>query len=81
MIRNILKKTQEVFFNPDVATDELVDEVFDIVNDRMKGIKAIETCQKCNQTQYAERIANIKCPTCYLGKTKIMLHLLMWLWR
>ena len=37
----IRKKTEEVFYDPIVATDELVDEVFGVVNDRMKGIKTV----------------------------------------
>ena len=37
----IKKKTQEVFFDPSVATEELVEDVFSVVNDRMKGIKTV----------------------------------------
>jgi hypothetical protein len=33
----IKKKTEEVFYNADVATEELVDEVFGVVNDRPKN--------------------------------------------
>ena len=37
----IKRKTEEFSFDPKVATDELVDEVFAVVNDRMKGIKTV----------------------------------------
>ena len=37
----IKKKTQEVFYSPEVATKEIVDEIFETVNDRKKLIKIL----------------------------------------
>lgn len=37
----IKKKTEVTFYDPSVATKELVDEVYDIVNQRWKAIKVI----------------------------------------
>ena len=37
----IKKKTQEVFYSPDIATKEIVDEIFETVNDRKKLIKIL----------------------------------------
>lgn len=37
----IKKKTQEVFYRPEIATKEIVDEIFETVNDREKLIKIL----------------------------------------
>src|SRR5690606_6118562 len=37
----IHKKTELTFYHPEVATKELVDEVYSIVNNRMKALKNI----------------------------------------
>lgn len=62
----IKKKTQEVFFNPEVATDELVEEVFGIVNDRMKGIKTVMLARSAIKHNMQKELPNIKCPTCII---------------
>lgn len=62
----IKKKTQEVFFNPEVATDELIEEVFDIVNDRMKGIKTVMLARSAIKHNMQKELPNIKCPTCII---------------
>lgn len=62
----IKKKTQEVFYDPDVATDELVDEVFSIVNDRMKGIKTVMLARSAIKHNMLKDLPNIKCPTCII---------------
>ncbi|MDO4762886.1 MAG: alpha/beta hydrolase [Flavobacteriaceae bacterium] len=62
----IKKKTQEVFFDPNVATDELVDEVFAIVNDRMKGIKTVMLARSAIKHNMQKELPNILCPTCII---------------
>ena len=62
----IKKKTQEVFYDPNVATDELVDEVFSIVNDRMKGIKTVMLARSAIKHNMLKDLPNIKCPTCII---------------
>lgn len=37
----IKKKTQEVFYSPEIATKEIVDEIFEAVNNRKKLIKIL----------------------------------------
>ena len=37
----IRKKTEEVFYNPEVATDELVDRVFEIANNRVSILRLL----------------------------------------
>ncbi len=62
----IKKKTEEVFFNPSVATDELVDEVFTIVNDRMKGIKTVMLARSAIKHNMLNDLPKITCPTCII---------------
>jgi hypothetical protein len=40
----IKEKTEVVFYDPKMATKEIVDEVFAIVNDRIKVIKTLNNC-------------------------------------
>ncbi|SFI26324.1 alpha/beta fold hydrolase [Halpernia frigidisoli] len=62
----IKKKTEEVFFDPTIATDELVDEVFALVNDRMKGIKTVMLARSAIKHNMLNDLPNIKCPVCII---------------
>ena len=62
----IKKKTEEVFFNPEIATDQLVDEVFSLVNDRMKGIKTVMLARSAIKHNMLNDLPNIKCPVCII---------------
>lgn len=62
----IRKKTQEVFYDPSVASDELVDDVFSIVNDRMKGIKTVMLARSAIKHNMQNELPNIQCPTCLI---------------
>jgi len=59
----IKKKTQDTFYNPEVATKELVDEVFDIVNDRNKAIRVIATAKSAIRHNLRDKLHDIKVPT------------------
>ena len=62
----IKKKTEEVFYNPEVATDELIDEVFGVVNDRMKGIKTVLLAKSAIKHNMLNDLPKIKQPTCII---------------
>lgn len=62
----IKKKTEEVFFNPEVATEQLIDEVFDVVNDRMKGIKTVLLAKSAIKHNMLHDLPKIKQPTCII---------------
>lgn len=62
----IKRKTQEVFYDPKVATDELVDEVFAVVNDRMKGIKTVMLARSAIKHNMLKDLPKISCPTCLI---------------
>ncbi|HRG68743.1 MAG TPA: alpha/beta hydrolase [Saprospiraceae bacterium] len=59
----IKNKTEETFFNPAVATKELVDEVYDIVNDRGKAIRVIATAKSAIRHNLGDKLQNIHVPT------------------
>lgn len=59
----IKKKTADTFYNPEIATKELVDEVFDIVNDRNKAIRVIATAKSAIRHNVGERLDEIKIRT------------------
>ncbi len=57
------KKTEDTFYRPEVATKELVDEVFSIVNDRNKAIRIIATAKSAVRHNLGEKLHLIKAPT------------------
>ena len=59
----IKTKTQETFFDPEVATKDLVDEVFDIVNDRNKALRVVTTAKSAIRHNVGDRLDQIKVPT------------------
>lgn len=59
----ISRKTGETFYDPNVATKELIDEVFDIVNDRNKALRVVITAKSAVRHNLAEKIPAIKAPT------------------
>lgn len=60
------RKAQEVFYDPEVATDELVDEVFSIVNDRGKGIKTVMLARSAIKHNMENELHKIQVPTCII---------------
>lgn len=59
----IRKKTQLTFYDPAVATDELVNEVFEITNNRLKVIKIIALAKSAIRNNLGEELNNILQPT------------------
>src|ERR1700710_2662759 len=59
----IKKKTQLTFYNPETASKELVDEVYDIVNSRIKVIKIIALAKSAIRNNLGEELNQIKQPT------------------
>jgi pimeloyl-ACP methyl ester carboxylesterase len=62
----IKKKTEYTFFDPNIATKELVDEVYEIVNSRIKGIKIIAMAKSAIRHNLASEIKNIHVPVCLI---------------
>lgn len=57
------KKTEVTFYDPAMATKELVDEVFETVNNRLKAIKIIALAKSAIRNNLGEEINQIKQPT------------------
>ena len=59
----IKKKTELTFYNPNIASKELVDEVYSIVNNRLKAIKIIALAKSAIRNNLGEGLSDIKLPT------------------
>lgn len=62
----IRKKTELTFYDPAMATDELVEEVFEITNSRVKVIKIIALAKSAIRNNLGEELNQIKQPTCLI---------------
>ena len=62
----IRKKTELTFYDPAMATDELVNEVFEITNNRIKVIKIIALAKSAIRNNLGEELNEIKQPTCLI---------------
>ena len=62
----IRNKTALTFYDPAMATDELVDEVYEITNNRLKVIKIIALAKSAIRNNLGEELKNIQLPTCLI---------------
>ena len=62
----IRKKTQLTFYDPAMATDQLVDECFEITNNRIKVIKIISLAKSAIRNNLGDELNQIKQPTCLI---------------
>ena len=62
----IKNKVEEVFYDPKVASKELVDNVFAIVNDRIKAIKTLAIAKSAIRHNMAKDIPKMEMPTCLI---------------
>ena len=69
----IKNKTAQTFYDPAVATTELVDEVFEITRNRIKVIKIIALAKSAIRNNLGEELNQIKIPTWLIwGKNDIV---------
>jgi len=62
----IRKKTKLTFYDPAMATEELVNECFEITNNRIKVIKIIALAKSAIRNNLGEELSSIKQPTCLI---------------
>jgi pimeloyl-ACP methyl ester carboxylesterase len=62
----IKNKTALTFYDPAMATPELVDEVFEITKNRLKVIKIIALAKSAIRNNLGEELNQIKVPTCLI---------------
>jgi pimeloyl-ACP methyl ester carboxylesterase len=59
----IKDKTEKTFYDPNTASKELVDEVYEIVNSRIKAIKIIALAKSAIRNNLGKELVQIKVPT------------------
>ena len=62
----IKKKAQDVFYDPAVATKEIVDEVYETVNDRNKLIKTLAIAKSAIRHNMGKDLPKMNTPVCII---------------
>ena len=62
----IENKARDVFYDPKVATKELVDDVYATVNDRMKALKTLSIAKSAIRHNMANDLPEMKQPVCLI---------------
>ncbi|MGB5942875.1 MAG: alpha/beta hydrolase [Leeuwenhoekiella sp.] len=62
----IRKKAEDVFYDPEVATKEIVDEVYATVNDRNKLVKTLAIAKSAIRHNMAKDLPEMETPTCII---------------
>ncbi|UZO82507.1 alpha/beta hydrolase [Aquimarina sp. ERC-38] len=62
----IKAKAENVFYDPKIATKEIVDEVYATVNDRNKLIRTLAIAKSAIRHNMASDLPNMKTPTCII---------------
>jgi 2-hydroxy-6-oxonona-2,4-dienedioate hydrolase len=59
----IKKKVQDTFYDPEIATDELIHLIFDSVNDRNKALRIVMTSKSAIRHNLESALGKISVPT------------------
>lgn len=62
----VKKKTEATFYNPEMAGKELVDEVYEIVNNREKAIRMVVMAKSALRHNLREEVPKITQPACLI---------------
>ncbi len=62
----IREKTRDVFFDPEIGTKEMVDNIFKIVNDRNSVIRTLAIAKSAIRHNMANDLPKMKQPTCII---------------
>lgn len=62
----IRKKTELTFYDPSIASKELVDEVYGIVNNRLKALKVIALARSAIKHNLGDELKQITVPVCLI---------------
>jgi pimeloyl-ACP methyl ester carboxylesterase len=62
----IRKKAEDVFYDPAIATKEIVDEVYATANDRLKLIKTLTIAKSAIRHNMAKDLPKMHVPTCII---------------
>lgn len=62
----IKKKAQDVFYDPEVASKEIIDDVYNVVNDRSKVIRTLSIAKSAIRHNMSKDLPNMHTPTCII---------------
>lgn len=62
----IKKKAQDVFYDPEIATPEVIDDVFETLNNRNKLIRTIAIAKSAIRHNMAKDLPSMEVPTCLI---------------
>lgn len=62
----IKKKAQDVFYDPNIATKEIIDDVYATVNDRIKLLKTLTIAKSAIRHNMAKDLPKMQTPTCII---------------
>ena len=62
----IKKKTEDVFYDPKMATKEVVDDVFETLNNRNRLIRTLAIAKSAIRHNMSKDLPNMKQPTCLI---------------
>ncbi len=62
----VRRKTQEVFYDQSIATEELVDQVYDVINDRNTLVKTLAIAKSAVRHNMANDLPNMQQPSCII---------------
>uniref|UniRef100_UPI00404902DB alpha/beta fold hydrolase n=1 Tax=Flavobacterium sp. TaxID=239 RepID=UPI00404902DB len=62
----IRKKAEDVFYDPKIATKEIIDDVYNTVNDRIKLIKTLTIAKSAIRHNMAKDLPKMTTPTCII---------------
>lgn len=62
----IKKKAEDVFYDPKIATKEIVDDVFETVNDRNKLIRTLAIAKSAIRHNMSKDLPKMHTPTCII---------------
>ncbi|MBL7814807.1 MAG: alpha/beta hydrolase [Saprospiraceae bacterium] len=69
----IKRKTQDTFYSPESASQELIDEIFNTVNDRGKALRIVMMSKSAIRHNLGDELHQIKAPTLLIwGKNDIV---------
>jgi pimeloyl-ACP methyl ester carboxylesterase len=60
------KKVQDVFYNPEIATPEIIDDVYGVVNDRNKLIRTLSIAKSAIRHNMSKDLPDMHTPTCII---------------
>lgn len=62
----IKKKAQDVFYDPEIATQDIIDDVYSVVNDRSKLIRTLSIAKSAIRHNMSKDLPKMTTPSCII---------------